>query len=306
LNGLDWPWLFLINLPVGLVAFVLAIRFLPSDVRAVTPKPRLDLVGALLLVPALAGLLYGLTNVHLSGGFGRTDVLVPAVGGALLLAGFVVWGVSRDAKALVDVRLLGKRSVSSASLVLVLLGAPMFAGMFLLPLYWQGLRGYDVLGAALILIPQGVGSLLARSFAGSVTDRLGSRWVAVFGCLVVAASTAPFALTNPSPNLWVLEVALFVRGLGLGTVFIPVMVASMVDLAKESIAHASMLTRIVQQLGGSFATAALAVILQAGLAKGDPLSAFGSAFWVLTACTALAGLASLWLPQKGKSATSSH
>ncbi len=92
LNWLSWHWLFLINVPIGVVGWVLAMAFITDDrPRPAAGHPRLDLVGAVLLSLALAGMLYGLSNAYDVGGFHRADVLVPALVGLALLAGFVAW-----------------------------------------------------------------------------------------------------------------------------------------------------------------------------------------------------------------------
>ena len=95
------------------------------------------------------------------------------------------------------------------------------------PLYYQELRGFDVLGAALVLIPQGVGSFLTRTV------------------------TVPLALAGPGTSEWWLGAVLLVRGLGLGVVLIPVMTVAFVDIDPDDMPDASILTRISQQLGGS-------------------------------------------------------
>jgi predicted MFS family arabinose efflux permease len=271
---------------------------LPADPPAPdAPRPRLDLVGLVLTAPALAGILLGLSNVHKSGGFGRADVEFPLVGGLVLLAAFVAWALRRAGAALVDVRLLRVRSVGTSSAVLFLTGACMYAAMFLLPLYWQELRGFDVLDAALLLIPQGVGSLLTRVLAGRLTDRIGARVVAVAGFALVALTTVPFAFASPNSSEWWLGAVLLLRGLGLGTVLIPVMTVAFLDIDAGEIPHASMLTRISQQVGGSFGVAVGAVVLQSAIAGGHTATqAFGQAFWWTVGFTVLAALASLLLP----------
>src|SRR5699024_4966052 len=97
-------------------------------------------------------------------------------------------------KSLVDLRLLRVPSVRTATTALTFAGGVLFAGNFLLPLFFQSLRGYSPLDAALLLIPQGVGTLLVRLVVGRLTDRFGARTVAVAGALVMAAATVPFAL----------------------------------------------------------------------------------------------------------------
>ena len=303
LNWLDWRWLFLINVPIGIVGWILAASFIPDD----RPGPgaahqRLDVVGVVLLAPALAGLLYGLSNTHNDGGFTRADVLVPAIGGALLLAGFVVWAIRRAGAALVDVRLLAVRSVRVSSITLTFVGAALFAGTFLLPLYFQTLRGYSVLDAALLLIPQGVGTLLSRFVVGKLVEKFGARLVAVVGFLVIAAATAPFALAGAGTGLWILGVVLFVRGLGLGVVLIPVMTVAYVDIARDQMPHASAITRIVQQLGGAFGTALVAVVLTTTATRTNPEAGFDAAFWWTTAITLAAAVVALLLPTRGTTA----
>ncbi|MFY9926732.1 MAG: MDR family MFS transporter [Streptosporangiaceae bacterium] len=302
LNWLDWRWLFLVNVPVCVIGLYLAWRWLPADTPPAGAQPRLDLPGLLLIAPGLAGILLGLSNVSKSGGLGRADVQAPLAAGLVLLAAFAVWALRRTStgragSALVDLRLLRIRSVGASSAVLFLTGACMYAAMFLLPLYWQDLRGFAVLDAALLLIPQGVGSLLTRMLAGRLTDRIGGRAVAVAGFTLVALATAPFAFAGPSTNQWWLGAVLLLRGLGLGVVLIPVMTVAFADISPAEMPHASMLTRISQQVGGSFGVAAGAVVLQSAVASGhSPGQAFGQAFWWTIGFTVVAALASFALP----------
>jgi len=301
LTWLDWRWLFLINVPVGIVGLVLAALWIGDDRPSrQAPSQRLDVVGAVLLVPALAGLLYGLSNTHADGGFSRADVLIPFIGGAVLLAGFVVWATRHSGAALVDVRLLVVRSVRVSSIALTFVGASLFAGSFLLPLYLQTLLGYSALDAALLLIPQGVGALVARFVVGRLVDRFGSRLIAVAACLVIAAATVPFALGGTGTNLWLLGAVLFVRGFGLGIVFIPVITVAYVDLRRDQMPQASAITRIVQQLGGAFGVALVAVILTAATTQTNAGAGFEAAFWWTIAMTIAAAVTALLLPAQEK------
>jgi len=116
--------------------------------------------------------------------------------------------------------------------------------------------------------------------------------------LVRPAATVPFALAGPHTNEWLLALCLVVRGFGLGAVTIPVMAVAFLGLDKQQIAHSSVVTRTVQQIGGSFGTAVLAVILTATLTAhhADPGTGFDLAFWWATGFSALAVVLSLWLP----------
>ena len=297
LNWLSWRWLFLVNVPVIAVGLVLAGRLLPSDrPEAGALRPRLDLTGLVLLAPALTGIVLGLSNLSQDGGVGHPGVLVPLLAGIALLGTFTVRAARPgDRHPLVDVRLLRLRSLGSASAVLFTAGAAMYAGMFLLPLYYQQLRGESVLHAGLLLIPQGIGSLAARLTVGTLVTRFGARPVTIASFLVAAAATVPFALAGPHTDPWLLGAALLVRGLGIGTVLIPPMSVAYQDVPPEGIPHATMNTRITQQVGTSFGIAIVAVALQSLLAHGAT-SAFQGAFWWSIGITVAAVVPALALP----------
>ena len=297
LNWLSWRWLFLVNVPVIAVGLVLAWRLLPAD----RPDPaagqvRLDVTGLALLAPALAGILLGLSNLSEDGGIGHTGVLVPLLAGIALLGAFIAWALAPGGRhPVVDVRLLRLRSLGTAAAVLFTAGAAMYAGMFLLPLYYQQLRGETVLHAGLLLIPQGVGSLVARLTVGKLVARLGARLVTMASFLVAAAATVPFAFAGPHTSLWLLGAVLLIRGFGIGTVLVPPMSVAYQDVPSAGIPHATMNTRIAQQVGASFGIAIVAVVLQSLLAHGAA-SAFQGAFWWAIGITIAALIPALALP----------
>jgi EmrB/QacA subfamily drug resistance transporter len=296
LNWLSWRWLFLVNVPVIAVGLALAWRLLPADQPSPgTRRARLDLIGLGLLAPALAAILLGLSNLSQDGGIGHAGVLVPLLAGISLLGAFVGWALRPGGHPVVDVRLLRLRSLGSASAVLFTAGAALYAGMFLLPLYYQQLRGESVLDAGLLLIPQGVGSLAARFVVATVVDRLGARVVTIVSFLVAAAATAPFALAGPDTSLWLLGLALVIRGFGIGAVLIPPMSVAYQDVPAAGIPHATMNTRISQQVGASFGIAIVAVALQSLLSHGAA-GAFQGSFWWATGITVAALIPALVLP----------
>ncbi|MFJ3035371.1 DHA2 family efflux MFS transporter permease subunit [Curtobacterium pusillum] len=290
----SWPWLFWVNVPFAVVGLVLAWRFIPAD--GPVGSARLDAVGLVLLSPAVVGVLYGLSNASRNDGFARLDVWAPLAAGLVLLVAFVAWATRRRDRALVDLALLRHRPLAAASTLMFLMGAALYGGMLLLPLSFQELRGADALGAGLLLIPQGVGSLLSRSLAGRLTDRIGARTVAVVGFAVVLLATIPFAFADGSTSPWWIGLVLVVRGIGLGAVMIPIMAVGFVGLARPEMPHASTITRLAQQLGGAFGTAVLAVVLAGAAAGGDPAAAFQQAFWWAIGVTAFATAMAFLLP----------
>lgn len=299
LNNLDWPWMFWINVPFCIIGLIAAAIVLPKD-GPVTRAP-LDIVGLLLLAPALVGVLYGLSNASHDGGFADPEVWVPTTAGVVLLAAFALWAIRRGDRALVDLRLLRHRPLWSGSALLFLSGFGLYGAMLMLPLYFQQLRGADVLAAGLLLAPQGIGTLIARVLTNKLIKALGERIVVLIAFAIVGVATIPFAFATGSTDEWWLMAVLLVRGLGLGLVMIPVMGVAFSDLAHSEVPDASIVTRLFQQLGGSFGTAVLATILSTTKAgTGDPVVAFSTAFWWSIAFTGVAVALSLLLPGRAK------
>ncbi|WP_424637628.1 MDR family MFS transporter [Embleya sp. AB8] len=296
----DWRWIFLFNVPFCVVGAYLAARNLAGDRPDPRPRPRLDVVGMLLLSPGIAAVIYGLTRIGGSEGPADLTVTLPLVAGLALLLGYLGWALRRGPDALIDVRLFRHRALASSSVLVFLSGAALYGTMLLLPLYWQQVRGQDALGAALFLIPQGVGTLISRSFAGRYMDRFGPRPVAIVAFVLTCAATVPFGFVTAATDNTALMAVLFVRGIGLGAAMIAIMGAAFVGLESAEIPQASGISRVAQQVGGSAGTALLAMILQrtstgahtpAALASG-----FGNAFWWATAFTAAAVPLCLLLP----------
>ncbi|MFB7935682.1 DHA2 family efflux MFS transporter permease subunit [Streptomyces sp. NPDC056049] len=287
LAHLDWRWIFYVNLPVCGLALLLARRGVPPDPRQ--RASRLDVVGLMLVCPGLTALVYGLSQCGGPDGAGGGRVLLPSAAGAVLLAAFVGRSL-RSSAPLIDLRLFRLRSFAAASVLMFVGGATTYGGMFLLPLYCQLVLDKGVVATGLLLVPQGVGALAAR-VAGALTDRIGPRPVVVAGLLLSAAATWPLAASVGEGS--VLGVALFLRGLGTSAVNLAVTVGAYQGLDDSQVADAGTTTRILQQLGGSFGIAALAVLLQ----RGDHSAvAFAQAFGVTTALALCAVIAAALLP----------
>ncbi len=298
LQHLHWSWMFWVNVPFCLAGLVLAALVLPAD--GPVRRAPLDVAGFALMAPGLVGVLWGLSNTSKTGGFGRADALAPLAVGLVLLGGFVAWALRRRARALVDLLLLKHWPLASSSLLLFLSGITLYGAMLLLPLYFQQLRGTTVLQAGLLLIPQGLGTLLSRSQAGRLSDTVGARWLVATGFTIVALGTLPFAFAGAHTSYLLLMAALLVRGIGLGAVTMPLMALGFRGLERSQVPDASIITRIAQQVGGSFGTAVLAVILTSTLtAATSPTAlegAFRQSFWWALGFTAIGILISLALP----------
>jgi EmrB/QacA subfamily drug resistance transporter len=299
---LSWRWIFWVNVPFCLVGLVLARRLMPEFPG--TGRARLDAVGLALASPGIAAVVFGLAQVGTETGFGHPLVLVPLLGGLALLVAFTVRARAIGETALVDVRLFRTVSFSAASGLLFLSGFVLYGAMLLVPLYFQQVRGMGPFAAGLLIGVQGVGVLASRGLAGKLTDRIGARSVTLTSLTIVAAATVPFAFVTPTTSEWWLLGALVVRGVGLGGVTIPVMASAYIGLDRAQVPHASIITRTAQQIGGSFGTAVLAVVLQQSImdhaTEGLPgrAEAFDAPFrWSLAFTVAAAALAA-WLPRR--------
>jgi EmrB/QacA subfamily drug resistance transporter len=299
---LSWRWIFWVNVPFCVVGLLLAWRLMPAFPG--TAKSRLDAVGLALLSPGIAAVIYALAQVGAQGGFRHASVLGPLFAGIALIIAFTLRAVALGAQALVDIRLLRVRSFSAATGLLFLSGFALYGAMLLVPLYFQQVRGQQAFAAGVLIAAQGLGVLASRGIAGRLTDRIGARWVAFTGLVIVAIATVPFALTTARTPEWLLVATLVVRGIGLGAVTIPVMASAYIGLDQTAIPHASIITRTAQQIGGSFGTAVLAVLLESAIAQhpsaglGGVSAAFDVAFWWSIGFTVIAVVLALWLPTR--------
>lgn len=292
LNFLSWHWLFIINVPVVAVALVLGVRYVEGAPRSAAQARPFDPVGFVLVAAGIALLLFGFTEVSQGGDLARAAVVAPLLGGVVALVLFVAWPPTRDPRrAFVNVTLMRRRSVPTASAAIFMAGVVLYSAQFLLPLYYQDLLGADALGAALMLLPQGVGALLSRSLAGRLTDAYGGRVVAAGGFAATALTTVPFLLLDSHAPTLLMGTILFVRGLAVGMLIVPITTCSYTSVPDDAIPDAAVIVRMFQQVGGSFGTAVVAATLSA--AGGFPV-----AFLVVVLAAALGSAAALTMPRK--------
>jgi EmrB/QacA subfamily drug resistance transporter len=283
-NNADWRWIFFVNVPICLAAIGLAWRALPAD-RPVSRGARLDVPGLLALSPGLALVMYGLSQASGLRGFAAPGALIPLLAGIGATALFAVHALRRSDAPLINLRVLRVRSYAAATTVFFLAGLSLYGPLLLFSLYYQQVVGHSVLATGLLLAPQGLGSLLPRTTAGALTDKVGSRRIVIVGLLLTALGTLPFTVAGPDTSSWLLSAGLFIRGAGLSFATIAVMAGAFRHVPSLEVPDASAATRIVQQIGGSFGTAVLAVILAHQLlihhatnavARGH---AYDTAFW---------------------------
>ena len=260
IDAASWHWIFLINLPIGIAAFVYASIVLPRD--HVEPSETLDWIGVLLLSPGLASFLYGVSTVPEEGTLWDRDVLVPVAVGLVLILAFVPWALRRSNKhPLVQLRLLQNRNMTVGVIAMSLFAMTFFGASLLFPLYFQQVRGEDALGAGLLLAPQGLGAMITMPLAGLLADKIGPGKVVVPALVLVTLGMSVYIGVEADTSYAVLLGALFVMGLGMGGTMMPIMASALATLTDHNIARGSTLLNIVQQTAASAGTALFSVLL---------------------------------------------
>ena len=319
----SWRWIFFINLPVGAIALLLAVRLLPTV--PTRRQERLDVTGVALLSGGVALFLFGLAQVGSHGSFRDPLPLAALAAGLALVAGFCVHAL-RVPNPLIDVRLFARRGFATAAATNFALGVALFGVALLLPLYFQIVRGSTPLETGLLLIPQGLGAAIAMPIAGALTDRIGARRVVPAGVLLALAGTAAYTQISATTAYWYLAAALLLIGAGLGATITPSMAVAYETLERAAVPRATSAISAIQRIAGSLGTALLAVGLQramkaelpgfdGGLAEASALAAraparfappladaFGTTFWIAFGLTALGLVVALLLPSRRRDA----
>jgi EmrB/QacA subfamily drug resistance transporter len=287
LDNVSWRWIFYVNVPIGVIGTFAALRVLPSGERG--SAGRLDVRGLALMAIGLPLFTYGLAEIGITGEFTSLKVIVGCLGGLALVAAFVLYALRTD-EPLLDLHLYRRSTFSSASFAMFCLGAALFGGMILLPLYWQDIRHESVVVTGLLTAPQGLGAALAMPIAGKLTDRWGGGPLALFGVAVTTIGTIPFGLIGAHTSIVALSLSMVVRGIGIGFGFMPAMAAAFAALERSELSHATPQLNVLQRVGGSIGTAVLAVVLQRALVGVHTLAGaaagYGTAFWWSAGMTA--------------------
>jgi EmrB/QacA subfamily drug resistance transporter len=180
-EGLDWHWIFWVNVPLGIAAVVAVLRVLPETYG---PRTRLDPIGMVTASGAMGSLVWGVLHAP-EAGWGATEVLVALVLGIVLLAGFVAWESVAPAP-MVPLSLFRSRVFAAASLTQFLMAASIFATAYVTSQYFQISRGDSPLGTGLRFLPWTMTPLLIAPIAGQLVDRLGARALAAPGLVLQA------------------------------------------------------------------------------------------------------------------------
>lgn len=255
----DWPWIFFINLPVGILAAVLVGGYVHD--RGVQRKPgRVDVLGFILLAVGIGTLQFVLERGEHHDWFDSrliTSLMVTAV----VSLGLMVWWELRVKEPVLELRVLRDRSLWSGSIAGAALGMGLYGSVFALPIFAQQMLGLDAETTGWILFPGAVGSAVAMVIIARTSRIVDGRFFVVLGACILSYSMflhAGFTLdTGRGDMFW--PIAL--RGFGTGCMFVPLTTAAMAGLHGRDLGQGAAIFNLSRQLGGSMGIAALATLL---------------------------------------------
>lgn len=260
-TSFSWNAIFTINLPIGVVAFLLAFFVLPGSATG-SDEPaagRLDLFGLALSMAGFSAFVYGLTEAG-SRGWSDPIVLAFLAGGAALLLAFVIVEL-RVSDPVMDVRLFRSYTFTMANLLQWATVGVLFGSLFLVPVFFEQVEGLSALTTGEILILQGLAMAVGIAIAGKLYNKLGPRLLAVVGTALVAISMPGFTHLDVTTTGADLQVWLILRGLGLGLVGQPLQTVAVSVVSNQQMAKASSLMNSTKTVFGAVGVAAFTTYL---------------------------------------------
>jgi EmrB/QacA subfamily drug resistance transporter len=260
----SWHWIFLINVPIGIIATVYAWRVLDRD--DVHPSESFDFIGMLLLSPGLALFLYGVSSIPAAkqqhGTMYTTNVVVPTLLGIALVVAFVPWALrKRNIHPLVQLRLFTNRYMTVAVITMTLFAMAFFGASLLFTLYFQQVRGESPLSSGWLVAPQGFGAMLTMPVAGFLADKIGPGKVVLTGLVLDTVGMAMLIPVDDKTSYAYIITSFVIMGFGMGSTMMPVFTAALASLKDADIARGSTLMNITQQIAISMGTALFSVLL---------------------------------------------
>jgi EmrB/QacA subfamily drug resistance transporter len=257
-QAFSWPWIFFINVPVGIATFVAALRLIPES-KDESAERSFDVAGAVAVTGGLMSLVYAIVQAQQKG-WGSAQTIVTFLVAAVLLVGFVF--IELRAKApLVRLSIFRIRSLSAANVVMFLVASGLFSMFYFNSLYIQRVLGYGPLEAGLAFLPFTAGIMVSAGIASAFATRIGVRVVAGIGMSLTIVGL--LLLTRlPVDGSYAADVlpALLLSSLGMGAVFMPLTLVATTGLQDDDQGLASGLFNTSQQVGGALGLAILATI----------------------------------------------
>src|SRR5881396_2905975 len=256
-DALSWEWIFRVNVPVGIIALILA-PFLLSESRDARVK-RFDVPGAVLVTGGLSSLVYAITQAGQDGWLaGRTVTFVAT--SVVLLAGFVAWEL-RHPEPLMRLGILGIRTVSGANVAGFIMGTAMFAMFLMLTLYMQQVLGYSAMKTGIAYLAVAGTAIFTSAIAAQLVTRIGVKPALLIGMTTLTGGLVYFTQVSVGGSyLGDLLPGFLLVAVGLGFSFVPISIAALAGIQPAEAGLASGLINTSQQIGGALGIAALSTI----------------------------------------------
>jgi EmrB/QacA subfamily drug resistance transporter len=301
-QGLDWHWIFWLNVPIGLIATVLAARLLPESHGA---PERLDLAGVALVTASVVAIVWALVRGN-DAGWSSPEILSTLLGGSALLLAFLAWE-KRAAQPLVPLRLFRNRTFAIGNATTFFMSGAIFAAAFLIIQEFQFARGYSPVSTGVRLLPFFATPMLVSPIAGAASDRIGRRPLMVTGLTLQTLGFAWVAARGSLSTGWIeLMLALLIAGIGISMALPTVPTAVLSTVSPVEMGKASGINFMAQRLGTVFAIAIGSAVFSAHGHLGTPASVtagFQPALWACVAFALLAALTAIAIPSRTSDAT---
>jgi EmrB/QacA subfamily drug resistance transporter len=299
IDGLDWHWIFWLNVPIGIALIPLGLARLTESYG---PRPQLDLRGLALAGAGVLGLTWGLVRAN-TVGWGSPEVTATLAAGAALVAVFLAWE-RRARNPMLPLGLFRHQGFSSANAVSFFMYAGLFGALFLMAQFLQTALGYSPLQAGIRLLPWTATPMVIAPIAGGLADRFGNRPFMVLGLTMQAVGLGWVALiARPDIGYLQLGIALTVAGVGTSLCFPTVANAVMGSVPPQEAGVASGTNSSLRELGGVFGVAVLAAVFTRHGVYASPsvfVDGFRSALVVGAALTAVGTVAAVLAPGRGR------
>jgi MFS transporter, DHA2 family, multidrug resistance protein len=258
-DTLGWRWVFFINLPIGILALLMAIAFLPPS-KPVDRSRKIDFIGILLLATWIGAFQTFLEEGEGDGWFESSFIAVLAITTIVGLALFI-WRELASRSPAVDLRVLRYRSLVAGSAFAVVVGIGLYGTIFVIPVFTQNILGFSAVQTGLLIMPGALASGILMPFVGKLADRLDARILLGAGAVVVGLATLALSQINIYTSGHTMFWPLMFRGLGMSLMFIPLSLATLAPIQRKDIAAATSFFNLTRQLGGSIGIALLTTFL---------------------------------------------
>src|SRR5512147_1091857 len=258
-DNYTWPWIFYINLPLGLVAAAATWRSVPEPEHLIR-RTRVDWLGLACLIVGIGALQILLERGESKDWFESREIVVEAVAAVVGLAA-VVWHELRTTDPIVDLRILRNRQLAGGVVFAVVLGFALYASVFALPVFLQNLLGYSAWDTGRVILPGALASAFTMAAMGRLSPRVDARVLITIGVLLFLWSMGLHSRLTTAIGMHDLFWPMILRGVGLGFIFVPLTGAAVADLRPAQLAQGTGLFNLSRQLGGSFGIALTATLL---------------------------------------------